>query len=158
MKGEWNEAPYLSETRFDYYFFAANDKIYALGMYEGYSFGCYSFDLKCLDCNGLAKGWQSIHPISKEHSHSQIGLMVIAFKLDYETTADPATGYIKRHDKRAVLFTWTERISFDFVKNEFKVSRDHIKDPLSCLGGVGHGNLIYFLFNEDPEERANLMV
>ncbi|VFQ90138.1 unnamed protein product [Cuscuta campestris] len=84
-------------------------------------------------------GWQSIHPISKELLDSQIGLMVIAFKLDYETTADPATGYIKRHDKRAVLFTWTERISYDFVKNEFKVSRDHIKEPLDSLGGVGHG-------------------
>ncbi|VFQ75217.1 unnamed protein product [Cuscuta campestris] len=96
---------------------------------------------------------------SVKNSQYQTGLMVLAFKLDYETTADPATGHIKRRDTRAVFFTWTERISYDFVKNEFKVSRgDRIKDPLECVGGVGHGNLIYFLFNEEPEERANLMV
>ncbi|VFQ95534.1 unnamed protein product [Cuscuta campestris] len=65
-KGEWIEFPYLPDTRSGYYFFSANDKVYAFGMYEGLSFGCYSFDLKCRDCNELAKGWQSIHPISKE--------------------------------------------------------------------------------------------
>ncbi|VFQ93112.1 unnamed protein product [Cuscuta campestris] len=151
IKDGWKEAPRPQgiETC-NYCFFQANDNIYALGVFEE-----FLFDLKCLDCHELSKGWQSLSSISDELSDSPLGFCLYAFKLEYATTAEPATSKIC-HATRAVIFLLGRRISYDFESNSFDVSESHIGHKFYCRG-VGVGDLIYFLRDNQPNKRAILM-
>ncbi|VFQ90777.1 unnamed protein product [Cuscuta campestris] len=155
--GGWKEAPPLPPVTFNYYFFEANDKIYGLGIFKG-----LSFDLLCLDCHDLSKGWQSIHPISNELSKQHLDDTFYAFKLQYETPVDPATCKSKRRATHAVILLSNHLVSYDFDQNAFKVYDDHVPQECSwkCCTGVGHGNLFYILCQKNTYEKpyAVLMV
>ncbi|RAL52430.1 hypothetical protein DM860_007287 [Cuscuta australis] len=62
-----------------------------------------------------------------------------------------------RHATHAVIFLLGKQISYDIDSNSFHVSPSHAGHKFYCEG-VGVGDLIYFLRENQPNERAMLMV
>ncbi|RAL41113.1 hypothetical protein DM860_008811 [Cuscuta australis] len=158
------EAPRLHGDTNGYYFFHANDKIYGLGIlgrsyFRGGSYGDpkdLSFDLRCLDCrHELNQSWQSIYsniPIDSIELSNHCSNKVQAFKLEYATTTDSATGKTKPHPRRALIFIrlgcW---ISYDFERNEFNVSKKvhKIFRQLYDCEAVSLGDVFYSLVKDE---------
>ncbi|VFQ90779.1 unnamed protein product [Cuscuta campestris] len=163
-KDGWMEAPRLHGDTNGYYFFHANDKIYGLGIlgrsyFWGGSYGDpkdLSFDLRCLDCrHELNQGWQSIYsniPIDSIELSNHCSNQVQAFKLEYATTTDSATGKTKHHARRALIFiTLGCWISYDFERNEFNVSKKvhQIFEELYDCEAVSLGDVFYCLIKDE---------
>lgn len=155
--GSWKQAPRLHGETYYYYFFEADDKIYGLGMFDVFSREGLAFDLKCLDCHELDKGWESIYPVCDKSSKRPVKFPILAFKLDYAATTDSATGTIKSHARRALFYTPGLWMSYDFETNAFDVAEVHQPGLLLYCDAVGFGDMLYFLSGDDIDETLFLM-